>query len=305
MTEHGVDGGKGFVVDNGVELRFRQVGTERSAHLHGADGSTTGRVATVVVQQLAQTHAKAELDKPATTDIAGELDRQGAARAPVAEIAIPLRPVDQHVRHRGQGDQVVDHRGLSEQALDRRQRRLEANLAALAFQAFEQGRFLAADVGTRANAQIDIERTATAGDIRAQPTRGAGAKDRFGKNPARQRILAAQIHIALRRPTGNTGNQHAFNQAIRIAFQDHAIRKRARIAFVGIADDEFLCGRLVVHGLPLDAAGKGRAAASAQSGFSHGGNDVLRRHGQRAARTLPASMSFEVIQADRIDDAIA
>ena len=46
--------------------------------------------------------------------------------------------------------------------------------------------------------------------------------------------------IALGRTDGIGGNQHAFEHAVRIAFEHAAIHERAGIAFVGIADDIFL-----------------------------------------------------------------
>ena len=56
---------------------------------------------------------------------------------------------------------VVDDGGLAEQALVRGQRRLGAHLPALAFEAFEQRGFLAADIGARADADFDVERASS------------------------------------------------------------------------------------------------------------------------------------------------
>ena len=50
-----------------------------------------------------------------------------------------------------------------------------------------------------------------------------------------------------------------------IALHQHAVRERARVAFVGIAGDELRRRLLVEHRLPLDAGGERRTASPAQS----------------------------------------
>ena len=56
--------------------------------------------------------------------------------------------------------------GHAEQALVRRQRRLDAHLAALALQAVEQRGLLAADIGAGADALLDVEVRAEHGPSR-------------------------------------------------------------------------------------------------------------------------------------------
>ena len=65
------------------------------------------------------------------------------------------------------------------------------------------------------------------------------------------------------------GDQHAFDQLMRILVNDVAILERARLGFVGVADE---IDRLLLVGLdeaPLHAAGKTGAAAAAQAGALH------------------------------------
>ena len=60
-------------------------------------------------------------------------------------------------RHCREGENVVDHGRLAEQAFERRNRRLEAHDAALAFDALEHRRLLAADIGAAAFAEVESE----------------------------------------------------------------------------------------------------------------------------------------------------
>jgi hypothetical protein len=85
------------------------------------------------------------------------------------------------------------------------------------------------------------------------------------------RIFGAQIDIALGRADRDAGDRHALDQHEGVALHDHAVGEGAAVALVGVADDVFVAGLRVVHGLPLDAGREARAAAPAQAG----GGDLL------------------------------
>ncbi len=156
------DRSEGFVIERRVELRLRQVGAERAADLHRTQRAPRGRTAAEVVEQLTERDAECLFDQSAVLEVAGQLDRQRAARATHAEVAVVRRAALENDRHRGQRNHVVDDGGLAEQALDRRQGRAVAHLGALAFEAFEQRGFLAADVGAGAHAHFELEGLAAA-----------------------------------------------------------------------------------------------------------------------------------------------
>jgi hypothetical protein len=101
----------------------------------------------------------------AVLDISRQLNRERAARPAQAEIAIKLRTLIEDDRHRRQRDHIVDNRRLAEQSFNRRQGRFVANLAPLAFEAFEQRGFFTADIGARAEPDIQIEALAAAATL--------------------------------------------------------------------------------------------------------------------------------------------
>ena len=80
------------------------------------------------------------------------------------------------------------------------------------------------------------------GDGRLQPLDG-------------QRIFGADVDVGLRRADAVGGDGHAFEQAVRIAFDHGPIHERAGIAFVGVADQIFLVAgfdwRANFHFLPV------------------------------------------------------
>src|SRR5690606_14365517 len=95
-------------------------------------------------------------------DVAGELHGQRAARAADAEVFVELRALVENDRHGRERNDVVDDRRLAEEALDRGQRRTVAHHAALALEALEERRFLAADVGAGRLAYLEMEGSAAA-----------------------------------------------------------------------------------------------------------------------------------------------
>ena len=75
-----------------VEQRAREIGAERPAHLHGAHRPAGRRAAADVVHDLAQRQAEARLEQAGMLDVAGELDGDGAARAPPCRGLIDAAP---------------------------------------------------------------------------------------------------------------------------------------------------------------------------------------------------------------------
>ena len=92
-------------------------------------------------------------------------------------MAYSAPPMSMIVRHGRERLDVVDQRRPLVQALDRRERRLQARVAALALERVEQARLLAADVG--AGAAVEDQRRARGRVPRMSLADVAGAA-RFG-----------------------------------------------------------------------------------------------------------------------------
>jgi hypothetical protein len=74
-----------------------------------------------------------------------------------ADAGVPVAAVQRDQRRGGEGLDVVDDGRLVEIAVGHRERRPVARGAALAFERFDQRRLLAADVGTGADVDLDVE----------------------------------------------------------------------------------------------------------------------------------------------------
>ncbi len=104
-------------------------------------------------------HRKSQLDLVHTgvPDVARGRDELGAGAAPHADGGVGVGSVVDDPCHVSDGLYVVDHGGALVKALHRRERRFIARIAALAFQRFQQGGFLAADVRSAAGMHDQFE----------------------------------------------------------------------------------------------------------------------------------------------------
>ena len=119
------------------------------------------------------------------------------------------------------------------------------------------------------------------------------------------RIFRADVDVALAGADRDAGDGHAFDHHEGIALHDHAVGEGAAVAFVGVADDVFLFGAGLRHGLPFYAGREAGAAAAAQPGRGDVGEDGVRRQRQRARQALVAVMGAVILQRARIDHAAA
>src|SRR5262245_38005832 len=227
MADQPVAGGERLIVEQRVEQVPREIGAERSADLHRAHRATCPRAAANIVDQLAKAHAEGGLEQPAMLDVAGKLDRHGAARAAHAEITVIGSAVAHDDRHAGKRQHVVDDSRLAEQTDMGRQRRLGADLAALAFEALEQRCLLAAHIGPGANPHLHVEFMLGAGNVCAKHAAFAGALDRDLHGLDGMRIFGADIDVAVSGADGDAGNGHALDEDEGIAFHDHAVGEGA------------------------------------------------------------------------------
>ena len=88
MADQSVACRKGLVVERRIEQFAGEVGAERAADLHRATGKAGESAAADIVDQFAERDAEGGLEQAAMLDVAGKLDRHGAARAAHAEIGI-------------------------------------------------------------------------------------------------------------------------------------------------------------------------------------------------------------------------
>ena len=92
--------------------------------------------------------------------MAGDGEELGARVVGLAEAGEPGRAAAQNGRRDGDGFDIVDRRRAAVEADIGRERRLQPRHALLAFEALDQRRLFAADIGAGAVMDIEIERIA-------------------------------------------------------------------------------------------------------------------------------------------------
>ena len=113
-------------------------------------------------------------------------------------------------------------------------------------------------------------------------------------------ILAANVDVALLGGDRQAGNQHPFNDAVRVVLHQQAVFAGARFAFVGVANHILQLGRLARHEAPLHPRREARAAPAAQSRFLHLVHNGLRRHLDSLAQGLVALVRQVGLERGRI-----
>ncbi len=305
VTDEAILCGEGFVVEWRIEERTGKIGPKRAADLHGADLTARRRASPDVVDELAEGDAEGRFVEAAVLDVAGELDRHRAARATHAVVGIGLRTLGKNERHRREREHVVDHGRAAEQALVGGERRLGANDAALALEAFEQRGLLAADIGAGAHADFEFEGMLRAGDLGAEEAGPARGRDRLVEGNLGMGILGAQVDVARGRADGEPSDRHALDQHERVAFHDHAIGEGPAVALVSVADDILLGRFRVVDGLPLDAGREAGSAPAPQSGLGNLVDDAGGRQLEGPVEALVAAMGAIVVERHGIGHAAA
>ena len=244
---------------------------------------------------LAQLDSHGNLDQASVRDLAGKREDLGPfapfrthARKPAAAFADDRRNV-------GVGFDVVDERGLSPEAADCRIRRPRLRCSAPAFDRCNQRSLFAAYKGTGAKANFHVEVEGCVANVVAEQS----ASPRFaqaGRQTAHgQRILSAYVDETFAGADCVSRDGHAFNHALRIALKNTAIHKRARIAFIAIADYILYVSRCLGNCAPLQAGGISAAAASAQTAGGDLMDDAVRCHVGKGSQQGPVAVAGDVV----------
>ena len=196
---------------------------------------------------------------------------------------------------------VVDDRRGREGAGDRGEGRLDARLAALAFDRLDQAGLLAADV--RAGAAMD-------GDVEGE----AGAQDVLAEEPLRVRLfdgaiqdasavveLAADVDVRRLAPDRVRGEDHPLDELVRIVLHQEPVLEGPRLGLVRVAEEvDRLALRVLGKEAPLDAGREARAAAAADVGLLDLFGDLLGRHAAAEHPAQPRVAAVGEIGVDRL-----
>ena len=116
-------------------------------------------------------------------------------------------------------------------------------------------------------------------------------------------VFRADVDIPLCSAGRDGRNRHPLDEAIGVAFHDHAVGEGAAVTFVGVADDIFLGCVGLGDRAPFDAGREARPAPASQARKDHvldsrGGTDL-----DGAPEAFKPLVCLVILQAKRIGDA--
>ena len=166
----------------------------------------------------------------------------------------------------------------------------------MTFDRFDQTRLFAADVCARSARHGDVEVESAAENVLAE----VAVLARFGEGFLQHRRavikLAADVNVRHRiRCDRVAGDDHPFDEQVRIFFHQQPVFERARLRFVGVAEQIRRLRRVLRNEAPLGAGRKSCAAAAAELRILHQLRDLLGLHLQRFfGRLISAAIEIHV-----------
>ena len=263
-TEHRADGGEGVEIHADVEPAFRDQRRRDPTGDHCLDLAAGRRAAGMVLDQFAQRDSHGQLIEPGLLHLAAEAIELGAGALLGADLAKPVGASQHDMRDAGEGLDVVDHGRAGVEPLDGRERRLQARLRAFSLHRVKHRRLLAADIGAGAAVDMDDKIEIRAEDTLAEIALGVGLGDRLLKRPGRQHEFAADVDIGGLGPDRKSGDRHALDQLMRIAFHENPVLEGPRLALVGVAAQIFRLVGLFGHETPFEPGRKAGPASAAE-----------------------------------------
>ena len=230
--DHGGGAERRFLVAAAVEIHQQRVGLigpgghERHRRAAGDHREqivpAAAHAAGVLLDQFAQRNAHLLFDSARPLDVAGNAIELGAGIVRPADAGEPGRAAPHDVGHLRDGLDIVDGGRAAVEAHIGRERRLEPRHALLAFEAFEQRRLLAADIGAGAVVHDDVEVEAV--DVVLADELGViGLLHGGFEALALADEFAADVDVAGVRRHGAAGDQAALDQKMRIVPHDLAV----------------------------------------------------------------------------------
>ena len=229
--------------------------------------------------------------------VAGDAEQLRAGIVRTAKAREPFGAAAQDGRRNRNGFHIVHGRRAAIKPGIGREWRLHTRLALLAFKAFEQGRFLAADIGAGTVMDVNVKVPAIV-IVLADQLGLVGLLDRELHGMAFGNIFPAQVDIAFVGAHRAACDHAAFDEEMRVVPHDFAVLARARLGLVAIHDQVMRTfTHLLRHEGPFQAGRESRAATAAQAAGLDLVADPVRPHREHFAREVPCAALFSGFQA--------
>src|SRR5664279_3737050 len=251
-------------VHSDIDFVRRENLYRRSTGHHALQIPTLGHAARNFVDHLLQVVAHGQLVHAGLFEFAAHAEQAGPTVSGCAQIGEPFAAAQDDVRHAGQRFGIIDHGWAAPQTDNCREGRTNARYAALAFERLHQGRLFADFVCARAGMGEDLEVNAGAEDVLADESARVSVGHGFLHDFKQVAVLAAYVDVSGLGADGERRNHYAFDDSVRIMFEDQSVLAGAGLALVTVAQHILRLGRLLGYERPLQSGGEARAATATQ-----------------------------------------
>ncbi len=215
QDHEGTGGGQVLEGQGAVELGRRQGHPRRAGDLDGL-----GATAAAVRKDLAYRGAEGVFVDPRPGHVAANAQQLAAGGLLGAGAPEPVATPLDDTGGGQEGLDIVDHRGPPQKAADDGIGRPLAHHAAPALQGFDEGRFLAANIGPGAEVNVDVEvKTLLTGDIPPQQALLPPPLQHPLEARHHVAVFAPQIEVALARADDAGAQGHAFENQVGVAVE--------------------------------------------------------------------------------------
>src|SRR6266852_6201113 len=304
--EHGAGFGDGIVVHGKVDLGRAHQRAGAAAGNHGLELLAAWNAAGDFVDELLHVHAERDFVNAGLIDVAGDAKHARAAVSRCAAAGVFFTALENDGRNGAERLDVIDDGRAAVETDDGGEGRLDARVAAFAFEGLHQSGFFAALIGTRAGVHDQVEIETGAKDIFAEIVARISFVERGLDDVEHVAVFPANVNEAVVRIDRAAGDGDALDHLVRIHLHQRTVFAGARFGFVRIADDISGFRRILGDEGPFHAGGEARAAAPAEVRFLDFVDDRFRRHLlQRSFQRLIAVVLQVDIDLVRILDAEA
>ncbi len=277
---------------------------KRSAGLEALEHAPFAHSAAPLVDDCPDAWPERHFDTAGPVHRSGEGEHLRALLLGIGDRTPPLRAVAHDHRGVGVGLDVVHVRGLVPEARLGRERRLDAGHAPVAVNRTHEACLVAADIRPGAEEDHDLEVLAAAEDVLAEEALLAGLLDGLLHAREGDRVLVADVDVPLVGVRRQRSDEQAFDDEVRVAFEEHAVHPRARVAFVGVAHQVARRSRRRPQEVPLAAGREARAGAAAEAAVQHLLHDRFGVHFERLAEpgvAIVGEVVFDALRVSRAD----
>src|SRR6185312_14291126 len=252
--------------------------------------ATRERTTAQVVKEILERKAKRHFIVAGLRDVAtyGEQFRAGALGTRERQALVPFGAAHDDVRNGRERLDVVDRSRLGEDAGHRGERRLDARIAAPAFDGVHHRGLFTADVRASTLVDHNVDALAASHRVLADDASVVGLANCLAHANQRLRELAANVDV---RGLGadRVGTDRAtFDERVRSPAHDLTILERAGLGLVGVAAQVVRLAVAWLHEGPLDSRREARAATAAEPRSLDHVDDFRRRHRKRLLKSVVA-----------------